>query len=531
MPIIGHVMNRFIKRLKDRLDIARGTIEPTAGSPDELLDELLHDVQLRRVYADGMAFVDMMPAAKLSRVLKIYKQDRHDPDFNLHEFVKEHFKDYLVDKASYTTNSNHDIEQHIETLWTVLRRESPKSAGSLIGLPRPYIVAGGRFSAQFYWDSYFTMLGLATSGHWGMVENMVKNCAYLIRKYGFVLNGNRTYLSSRSQPPFFALMVRLLATEMGRSTLVVYLPAMLAEYKFWMKGSKELLTGNKNNCDHLVLMPDGELLNRYCDHKSTPRPESYKEDVQTALDASDRAPSKVYHDIRAAAESGWDFSSRWFADGKNLITIEAAHIVPVDLNSLLVILEQTIADAYDVLKQSGVAKKWRRAADERAAAINKYCWDEKKKFYFDFNFARGERTKIISAAGPFPLFAGISTKQQAKGVAGVVRRELLKKGGLLTTTVQTGQQWDAPNGWAPLQWVAIKAFRRYGAHELADSIKRRWLLNVEGVFKDRGKLVEKYNVVSPVMPAGGGEYVLQDGFGWTNGTTLALLHEDKLKLG
>lgn len=523
-------MNRFIKTLKDRLDIVRSSFEPKIASPDELLGELFSDVQFRRIYPDCMTFVDMMPDAKMRQILKQYHKNRVDPDFDLVKFVKIHFKDYVVDQVSYQTNPDHTLEQHIEALWKVLKREAKKSEGSLIGLPYPYIVAGGRFSAMFYWDAYFICLGLAASGHWNMVENIVKNCAYLIRKYGFVTNGNRTYFSSRSQPPFLALMVRLLANHKGKRTLVRYLPALLGEYKFWMKDAKKVVTGSKKGVLRVAGMPEGEVLNRYYDNKSTPRPESYKEDVATALQLEDRTPSKTYLDLRAAAESGWDFSSRWLGDYYNLTTIETTNIIPVDLNCLLVILEQTIADAYDVMRRSGTAKKYRALAQKRADAINKYCWDEGQKFYFDFNFATGKCTKVVSSAGLFPLYAGIASREQAKAMAGTTRRKLLRKGGLLCTNLSTGQQWDSPNGWAPLQWIAIKGFKAYGATELANDIKRRWLLTVNGVFKERGKLVEKYNVVDPNEAAGGGEYILQDGFGWTNGVTLALMHEDKLKL-
>jgi alpha,alpha-trehalase len=523
-------MNMFIKKLKDRFDIVRSTIEPKAASPDELLGELFQDVQFRRVYPDCMTFVDMMPAAKLEQILKTYKLTRHDPDFDLVKFIQKHFKDYIVNEATYKTNPEHTVEQHIEALWKVLRRESPKSVGSVIGLPRPYIVAGGRFSAQYYWDTYFIMLGLGVSKHWSYVEDMTKNCAYMIRKLGFVANGNRTYFASRSQPPMFAQMVRLLASHKGKSVFMRYLPALVAEYKFWMKGAGEVSSGKKASLQRVVRMPDGELLNRYYDDKSTPRPESYKEDMETALQQVDHTPSRTYLDLRAAAESGWDFSSRWMANYSDLVTIETTHIVPADLNSLLVMLEETIADAYDVVRRPRTAKKYRELAKKRADAINKYLWDDAKKFYYDYNFVKGARTKVVSAAGLFPLYAKICTKEQAKAVARVTRHELLKRGGLLATNINTGQQWDAPNGWAPLQWIAIQGFRNYGCTEIAAEIKRRWMVTVNNVFHKEGKLVEKYNVVDTAMPAGGGEYLLQDGFGWTNGVMLALLHEDALNL-
>lgn len=523
-------MNALIKKIRNQIDFVRSSLDPKISPPDELLGELFQDVQIQRIYPDGMIFADMLPAEKLNKILKIYKEERHDPAFDLADFVQKHFSKYLVEPDAYITNPDHNIEQHINALWPVLKRESYKNTGSLIGLPCPYVVSGGRFSAQFYWDSYFTMLGLVVAKDWRMVENMTKNCAYLIRKLGFVPNGSRTYFTSRSQPPFFALMVRLLATHEGKFTLVRYLPSMLAEHKFWMIGAKKARFGRNALHLRLARMSDGTLLNRYYDNKSNPRPESYKEDVVTALAAKDHRPSRVYLDLRAAAESGWDFSARWLKDHKTLETIRTTDIVPVDLNCLMVVLEQTIAMAYDVLLRPRQAAKYRAAAEKRSAAINKYMWDQKRGFYFDYDFLADKPDTVVSCAGLFPLYVQIASKEQAKKVAAITRRELLKKGGLLATTINTGQQWDAPNGWAPLHWVAIKGLRAYDLDELANDVKRRWILTVNGAFKDRKKLVEKYNVVDPGKVGGGGEYALQDGFGWTNGVMLALLHEDKLKL-
>ena len=320
-------MRDFLKQIQTRLDIARSAIGPKVPAPDELLGELFHDVQIRRIYPDGMTFVDMIPANKLHSILRLYKEHRHDPDFDLAKFVQKHFSVYASNEKvpAYLSAPDHTVEQHINALWPVLRREVVKNVGSLIGLPRPYMVAGGRFITQYYWDSYFTMLGLAVNKDWRMVENMTKNCAYLIRKYGFVPNGNRTYFTSRSQPPFFTQMVRLLAQHEGKITYARYLQAMVDEHKFWMKGASNLTRG-KQAFARVVRMPDGEILNRYYDNKCTPRPESYKEDVVTAIGAHSRQPSRTYLDLRAAAESGWDFSARWLSDYKSLESINTTSI-------------------------------------------------------------------------------------------------------------------------------------------------------------------------------------------------------------
>ncbi len=513
------------KKLTTQLRRAQINLAPTKHSPDQLWGELFRDVQLQRIYPDSITFADMSPGPTGRRILKQYLKERQDPHFNLRAFVQQHF-DQLLQAPTYTSNPQHTPEQHIEELWQVLRRDIPKNTGSIVGLPYPYVVSGGRFIAQYYWDSYFTMLGLAAAGHWEMVENMVKNCAFLIRKFGYVPNASRTYNNTRSQPPVFALMVQLLAQHKPKTTYVKYLPYLLAEHAFWMKGARSLKPHRIAN-RRVVLLPDGSVLNRYYDKLATPRPESYKEDVETALHASGRTPSRVYLDLRAAAESGWDFSSRWFADPHDLTTIHTTDIVPVDLNCLLVELERTIAITYRQLKQQRLARHFDQLAEQRVAAIRTYCWDEGKKFFCDYDFVAGASTGVISAAGPFALFCKVATQPQAADCAAVIAKKLLQPGGVVCTLHDNGQQWDWPNGWAPLQWAAIQGLHAYGHDFLASEIKQRWVATNVAAYKKTHKMVEKYNVVDPTKPAGGGEYALQDGFGWTNGVLQALLHEDK----
>jgi alpha,alpha-trehalase len=274
-------------------------------------------------------------------------------------------------------------------------------------------------------------------------------------------------------------------------------------------------------------MPDGTMMGRYFDNKKTPRPESLREDIDTAELAKLDDSEKLFLDLRAAAESGWDFSSRWFTDPDDISTIHTTDIVPVDLNCLLYHLEMTIAETYQAMLQPLLARKYRRLAEHRKAAITKYMWDEKEQFFVDYNFRSGKRTGRITLAGVFPLFTKVATPAQAKAVAERLEKDFLKDGGLITTLIETDQQWDSPNGWAPLQWVAIQGLREYGYHGLADKIKAAWVDSCQYVYKKKAKMVEKYNVVEPHKLSGGGEYTLQDGFGWTNGVLAALLAEDE----
>lgn len=516
-------------KIKSSLVTSVGYLLRPSKSPDEVLGELFEDVQKQRIYPDGKMFVDLVPKRRLKSIRQEYDLLKKDPTFDLREFVTRHFYELRTDKdrPSFDALEGDNIGEHIRKLWHHLERRNRLDKGSLIALPYPYVVPGGRFNEQFYWDSYFIMLGLASEERWDMVEGMVKNFAYMMRKFGFIPTANRTYFLSRSQPPFFSHMVRLLARHKGKSVYVEYLPYMLQEYRFWMKGRTKLAKQEHRAYARVVELKNGTLLNRYYDNKSTPRPESLHEDTETAEQGVERDAQRLYLHLRAGAESGWDFSSRWFMDPLDIRTIHTADIVPIDLNALLYQLEMTIAECYQILKQPLLVSKFQKLAGRRADALNSYCWDDKTQFYTDYNFHHGEPTGRLSLAGVFPLFAGIASSKQAAAVAHMIDKEFLQPGGLVTTLVDNSQQWDSPNGWAPLHYIVIEGLRRYGYHTLAEEIKKRWIATNMKVYDSQHKLVEKYNVIEGDGLGGGGEYPLQDGFGWTNGVLETLLAEDK----
>jgi alpha,alpha-trehalase len=267
-------------------------------------------------------------------------------------------------------------------------------------------------------------------------------------------------------------------------------------------------------------MPDGNILNHYWDENDTPRPESFKKDIELAGSVSDK--KQLFRNIRAACESGWDFSSRWFKDEKDFTSIHTTEIIPIDLNCLLFDLENTIAKTYLLSDNNASAEKYTASASKRKQAINKYCWNENKRSYYDHDYIEGKQKQTITLAAIFPLFFKMATNEQAQGVAQFLNKYFLRPGGLQTTTVTTGQQWDSPNGWAPLHWIAIKGLINYGFTELAKDITERWMNINEKVYCNTGRMMEKYNVVDTSLDAGGGEYLSQDGFGWTNGVYLKL---------
>jgi alpha,alpha-trehalase len=519
-------------RIRFGLAIAALAIAPVAGisrtpanpaqampaSPIELFGDLFIKVQTAHVFTDGKGFADAVPRRTPTAIMADYRAEHPDTPDALRTFVIRNF-DVPVVPTSHPLPSL-PLAEHIAALWPQLTRPPLIASryGSALPLDHPYVVPGGRFREIYYWDSYFTMLGLIRDGHRAEAASMVDDFADMLTRYGHIPNGSRAYYLSRSQPPFFYLMVGLLSADPADS-YARYLDALKREHAFWMAGAATLQPGTATA--HVVRLKDGTLLNRYWDARDTPREESYAQDVTLAATAP-RASSEVYRDIRASAESGWDFSSRWFADGASFATIETSSLVPVDLNSLLYGLEEAIAQGCRRKADAACARDFDDQADTRAEAIRNRLWDAEHGAFEDMSWRIGQRTGRISAAMLYPLFVGLADKDQATKTAATVDKTLLRVGGLATTTVKSGQQWDEPNGWAPLQWIAVSGLDLYGAKPLADSIATRWVRSVAAVYACTGRLVEKYDVDSG-RPGGGGEYPVQDGFGWTNGVTRALL--------
>jgi alpha,alpha-trehalase len=421
------------------------------------------------------------------------------------------------------------MEQHIRALWPVLTRAPPRGRSpqltSLIPLPHRYLVPGGRFREVYYWDSYFTILGLAASGRADLVRDMLDNFAWLIERYRHVPNGNRTYYLSRSQPPFFAAMVELYASATDTAHALRYLGALEREHAFWMDGAERLAPGDAYR--RVVRLANGSILNRYWDDQAEPRPEAYRHDVELGERLTIGKREAFYRDVRATAESGWDFSSRWLRDPSDLRTLETTELAPVDLNALLEHAERLIAALRTFRARAGdaeVARQFAVEAAERRRALLAAAYDTATGFFYDVRWRSGQCVSDRpTIAAVVPLYFGLATPAQGRAVAARLEREFLRPGGFVTTLVMSGQQWDAPNGWAPLEWMAIEGVRRYGRADLADSVRDRWLELNRRTYRATGRMMEKYDVVDLGRAAGGGEYPAQDGFGWTNGVALALV--------
>ncbi|WFC85250.1 alpha,alpha-trehalase [Enterobacter roggenkampii] len=491
-------------------------------SPDILLGPLFNDVQSAKLFPDQKTFADAVPKSDPLMILADYRMQHTQSSFDLRHFVEMNFT-LPAEGEKYVPPAGQSLREHIDDLWPVLTRTTDKASNkwdSLLPLPKPYVVPGGRFREVYYWDSYFTMLGLAESDHWDKISDMVDNFAYEIDTFGHIPNGNRSYYLSRSQPPFFSLMVELLATH-DSDALKKYRPQMEKEYAYWMDGVDALQPGQANK--RVVKLDDGALLNRYWDDRDTPRPESWLDDVNTAKSNPNRPATEIYRDLRSAAASGWDFSSRWMDDPKKLGTIRTTSIVPVDLNALMFKMEKLLARASQESGDAASASKYETLATARQKAIESHLWNDKEGWYADYDLKSKKVRNQLTAAALFPLYVKAAAQDRAEKVAAATSSRLLKPGGIATTTVNSGQQWDAPNGWAPLQWVAAEGLQNYGQEKVSMDVTWRFLKNVQHTYDREKKLVEKYDVSTTGTGGGGGEYPLQDGFGWSNGVTLKML--------
>ena len=449
----------------------------------------------------------------------------------LQQVVTTHFN-LPADHSQDITPHSGSMEDHIERMWDWLTRrpgDTPERS-TLLPLNYPYVVPGGRYVELYYWDSYFTSVGLLAAGRTDLLHSMVDNITDLIKRNGFAPNGNRSYYATRSQPPYYCHMLRLLAKAKGEEVAKSYYDTLKREYIYWIEEGT-----------HLIRFAEGSTLNTYWDHADTPRPEGYREDLNTWYEARSAKVQKaektrIFRDLRAAAESGWDFSSRWLKKDEKgkwpLSSIRTTSILPIDLNCLIYSMERQLARW---APDDDSCKDIFDASDKRRGLLlSPPFWNSDYGWFFDAEFDRDNNdrstkdltsTDVESIAGIFPLFCEVAGRVHADKVAEHIEARFLKEGGVVTSTqaFRTGQQWDYPNGWAPLQWVTVVGLVNYGYDELARKIAHRFVEQARRVYEHSGKMMEKYDVCDLTRPSGGGEYQNQDGFGWTNAVVKAFI--------
>ncbi len=433
-------------------------------------------------------------------------------------------------------------------------------------LPNPYVVPGGFFNEMYGWDSYFIMRGLLLAGHVELARGMIENFFFEIEHYGGILNANRTYFLTRSQPPFLSSMVMALydalpEAETKRLWLEKAYPYVQRDYEMWTSGEK--LAGDTG-------------LSRYYDFGEGPVPEiadtqdPYYRDVFRYLQASaqlkdylgepgktsaklisssftfeaceqytgetkkecEKSPTyqftaDYYKGDRAMRESGFDISFR-FGDFSG----STQHYAPVCLNSLLYKTETDMASMSKLLGKAADAATWTKRAQHRKELIDRFLWDAQSGMYFDYDFIRSERSKYKYATLFYPLWAGAASPKQAQAVLAHLK-DFEHQGGIAMSPYETGVQWDLPYGWAPVHLLAVEGLRRYGFKSDADRLAREWISTVATNFRKDNTIREKYDVVAQSketnITAGYKQNVV--GFGWTNGVVLVFANELGLAQG
>ncbi len=402
----------------------------------------------------------------------------------------------LRKKAELTAEDVQAARKYITKYWPKLTSFHPKDEDSLIGLPKPYLVpaheAGHEFDFDelYYWDSYFMVQGILDEKHKSLVVGILEDLFALLDRFGIIPNASRTYMTSRSHPPFLSSFIidAYKAYKLDKKWLAGAIKYAHEEYETVWMGTK------KPNARQVY-----KGLSRYYDL-------NYLNDI-------------------AETESGWDYTPRF---GR-----KALNYLPIDLNCLLYKYETDFAYAARLLGKEKEATKWDQAAHHRRMAINRLMWSELRNFYYDYNYVKEKRGSVNSLAAYFTLWAGVASPKQAAKLVSALRR-FEKKGGLAATdATQVGQlvpgalptQWAYPNGWAPLHFIVVKGLQRYGYHTDARRIALKWLRTNLDWFNKHGVFLEKYNVAQPGRPPGKGVYPSQTGFGWTNSVFEAFCQE------
>jgi alpha,alpha-trehalase len=403
----------------------------------------------------------------------------------------------------------------------------------LLYLPHPYVVPGGRFNEMYGWDSYFIVRGLLLDGEIARARDMVDDALYEVASFGKVLNANRSYYLERSQPPLLGRMVlAVYAATHDRVWLASTLPALRAQHRYFVTpphlagatGLSRYHALGEGPAPEVVSSERDALGRTHYDRVRAALREDARagRDVARFYDASrDMLTPLAYVGDRAVRESGYDTSDRF-----GPFSLPIIDYAPVCLNSLLYAMERDTAAILDELGERAEARTWSRAAELRARRMRARLWDDARGLFLDYDFERGHRRDYPFATAFFPLWAGVASPAEARRTAAVALPLLLRAGGLMTSTNVTGQQWDAPFGWAPLQLIAVEGLRRYGLDADADRVALAFLGTVLYEFVARGAIFEKYDVERRAANVTAGlryGYLSNEvGFGWTNGVFRSL---------
>lgn len=518
--------------------------------------ELLHRVQLARIFPDSKSFVDLRLVHTENETLadfsKLMQETKHNPSREqLGNFLDQHFlegneldkwmpPDFDPDPPILDQIRDPKLKQFAKNvigIWAKLGRKVKTEVTqhpdrfSFIPVPNGFIVPGGRFKELYYWDSFWVVRGLLISNMTQTAKGMIENLLHLVDKLGYIPNGSRIYYLGRSQPPLLTAMVASYFAATGDLTwLEQHLPTVEKELQYWLDKKKVTVKVKGNNY---------VLLRYLSDRKGEgPRPESYYEDYTTArMLPNGTKREDFYLEMKSAAESGWDFSSRWFVTATdevagNLTDVHASRILPVDLNAIFAGALELAGDFRNRLKDRREAQKWWSLAKYWRSAIENVMWDPVDGVWYDYDAEAKVPRKYFYPSCATPLWTGAIEPYDAPKYAEKLVKYLLSSGaldfpgGVPASVLHSGEQWDYPNAWPPLQSILIGGLENSGyeaATRLARELAQLWIRANYIGYSQWKKLFEKYSAVQPGHQGGGGEYGVQDGFGWTNGVALELL--------
>ncbi|CAI4222949.1 unnamed protein product [Auanema sp. JU1783] len=400
--------------------------------------------------------------------------------------------------------------------------EEHSSRYSLIYVPNLFIVPGGRFRESYYWDAYWIIKGLLICEMHETAKSMIENFATLVERYGFIPNGGRVYYLQRSQPPLLSGMVyEYFETTNDYEFIRKMIPVLEKEMSFW--NNNRMVNITRNGFTYSVY--------QYRTASNVPRPESYHEDTTKSKNLLD--PEQFYTDVASAAESGMDFSTRWFADKASIYHIETTKVVPIDLNAFMCWNFDILEYLSEKINDFDTAEKYRNMRAEFRQVVDSIFYNETAGTWYDYNLRTNMHNTEFYPTMTVPLFTGCyNTLDQGKSER---LYKLMKnmgvfdyQSGIPTSMIQgSNEQWDFPNGWSPLNHMVIEGLRKSQNPQMQDQgflLARKWVLGNYNVWRETKHMYEKYNVIGTYpKPGSGGEYDVQDGFGWTNGVVLDLL--------
>ncbi|XP_023817400.1 trehalase [Oryzias latipes] len=530
------------------------SLPPPCDSQIYCYGAILDHMQRAKFFTDDKHFVDMKLNSPPDLVLSSFHNLSTEflnsmvPPAKLQEFLDQYFEepgtelepwappDWNAQPEFLTGIADDKLREwagQIHNLWNSLGRKIRSDVKdhpelySLIYTPHPVVVPGGRFRELYYWDSYWVINGLLVSGMTSTARGMIQNFLYLVSRYGFIPNGGRVYYERRSQPPFLTLMVEsyFKATN-DTEFLRAALPVLKDEYEFWMQNRSVAL--DVAGAEH--------RLNRFHVEAGLPRPESYTDDLELAEGLSEGLRDQLWAELKAGAESGWDFTSRWYIDaeghnGGALKDTRTSQILPVDLNALMCRTERTLASFCRLLGEDELAAVYQQATARRVEAMEAVLWDPERGAWFDYSLLSKSKHLEFYASNLAPVWAQCFSLPEM----GERAVQYLKESGALkfpngvpTSLRESGQQWDYPNAWPPLQHMLIEGLSQLPsgeAKQLALDLAQRWIRTNWRAYMQHEAMFEKYDVNGDGKPGGGGEYEVQLGFGWTNGVALQLLQQ------